>query len=212
MGRDLGVYEEIAMSKIKYIIFDWGGVCSHNNPLKDFVRDLSAKTGKSATGIENVFRELEYPFETGKITPYEFWEDLRNKLDISELSVSDIQSVMLHSCDLSNREVLDYILELKRNFKIVLFSNNYEDLFTHYQELYDFKKYFDFTFSSSAIGHKKPEPEAFQHVLRELNANPDEVVFVDDKEKNVVGASDLGIPTVHFKNYQQFKSEMEKII
>jgi putative hydrolase of the HAD superfamily len=196
---------------IKYIIFDWGGVCSYAHALKDFARDFATKTGKDEDEIERVFRELEYPYETGRITPAQFWTDLRQRLGV-DMPIKEIQAVMLHSCDLSNKEVLDLILELKNKFKIVLLSNNYEDLFAHTKQFYNFDKYFDLTFSSSNIGFKKPEPEAYEHVLKTLGAKPEEVVFIDNKEKNIIGASNLGIKTVHFKDVEQLKKELSQYL
>ena len=196
---------------IKYLIFDWGGVCVHGHALKDFARDLAEKTGKDKDEIESAFRELEYPYETGKISPDKFWSDLKQGLNL-DLPAEEIQSVMLHSCDLSNREVLDLIVELKKKFTIVLLSNNYEDLFAHTQKFYSFEKYFDRVFSSSGIGFKKPEREAYEHVLKHLEAKPEEVVFIDDKEKNVVGANGLGIKTIHFKDSRQLEEELRIII
>ncbi len=196
---------------IKYIIFDWGGVCSSAHALKDFARDFAAKTGKDKVEIEKIFRELEYPYETGRISPSQFWTDLKQRLGVDQ-PIEEIQAVMLHSCDLSNKEVLNFILELRKKFKVILLSNNYEDLFAHSKKFYDFDKYFDFSFSSSSIGFKKPEPGAYKHVLKALNAKPEEVVFIDNKEKNIDGAADLGIQTVHFKDAGQLKDELRKII
>lgn len=196
---------------IKYIIFDWGGVCSYAHALKDFARDFAAKTGKDKDEIERVFRELEYPYETGRITPAQFWTDLRRRLGV-DMPIEEIQAVMLHSCDLSDKEVLNLILELRKKFKTILLSNNYEDLFAHTKKLYDLEKYFDFTFSSSSIGFKKPEREAYEHVLKTLDAKPEEVVFIDNKEKNIVGANDLGIKTIHFKDAEQLKKELSQYL
>lgn len=50
----------------------------------------------------------------------------------------------------------------------------------------------------------KPEPEVFVAALSALDAQPDEVVFVDDREANVIAARKLGLQAVLFKNPEQF--------
>jgi len=54
---------------IKYIIFDWGGVFTYGHLLKDFANNLSEKCGGDKVEIEKIFREAEFPYETGQINP-----------------------------------------------------------------------------------------------------------------------------------------------
>jgi FMN phosphatase YigB (HAD superfamily) len=145
---------------IKYLIFDWGGVCTHGHLLRDFSDNLAIRTGMKKEEIESVFRESEYPYETGNVSPEKFWDDFKEKLGLT-IELGEIKSVFLNSYVL-NQEVLDYILELKKRYEIVLFTNNYEDLFSFIKKNYNLEKYFDFMFSSSDIKHKKPEAEAYE--------------------------------------------------
>ena len=77
---------------IKYIIFDWGGVFTHGHLLKDFAKNLSDKCGKNKNAIEKIFREAEYPYETGQVIPELFWDDFRKKLNIN-LTKEEIQKI-----------------------------------------------------------------------------------------------------------------------
>ena len=57
---------------------------------------------------------------------------------------------------------------------------------------------FGTVFSSAEIGHAKPSPAAFHHVLEALRVSADEVFFTDDTPRNLTAAADLGIVTHHF--------------
>jgi putative hydrolase of the HAD superfamily len=50
----------------------------------------------------------------------------------------------------------------------------------------------------------KPEPAAYREVLAALDAQPEEVVFVDDRASNVAAAADLGIQACLFEDAAQF--------
>ena len=89
---------------------------------KDIIEDLMQKEK-----IEKVFREVEYPYETGKIIPESFWEEFKNKLDV-HLSKEEIQKIFLNSYVL-NFPMLELAKELKKKYKLVLLTNNYEDMF-----------------------------------------------------------------------------------
>jgi len=52
---------------------------------------------------------------------------------------------------------------------------------------------FDSSFYSSDVGWAKPSAEFFTHVVDQLGADPDEVLFVDDSQANVDGARAAGL-------------------
>ena len=60
---------------------------------------------------------------------------------------------------------------------------------------------FDPVIDLSHVGFLKPEPEAFEHALKELGLAPEDaasVVFVDDQRRNVAGAEAAGLRAVWF--------------
>jgi putative hydrolase of the HAD superfamily len=52
---------------------------------------------------------------------------------------------------------------------------------------------FDFCFASHITGHMKPDRQAYEHALQQLDALPENVYFFDDLEPNVVVAKAIGI-------------------
>ena len=54
-------------------------------------------------------------------------------------------------------------------------------------------------FPSHLIGKIKPDAEAFQHVTQTLRCEPHEVLFLDDNEINVAGASSVGMQGVRVR-------------
>ena len=61
-------------------------------------------------------------------------------------------------------------------------------------------------------GVAKPDARIYQLALMRLGVQPHEVVFVDDKERNVEAAGRLGIYTVHFKNTAQAITEIQTFL
>jgi len=57
-------------------------------------------------------------------------------------------------------------------------------------------KPFRTVFTSSGIGHRKPDREAFAYVVREMNVAPERVLFFDDASANVEGARAAGLQAV----------------
>ena len=60
-------------------------------------------------------------------------------------------------------------------------------------------KYITDIFCSKEIGFQKPSKEYFKTILNRFNLNPEEIVFVgDDIEKDIYGASRIGIIPIHY--------------
>ncbi|MDX2972172.1 HAD-IA family hydrolase [Kribbella solani] len=57
----------------------------------------------------------------------------------------------------------------------------------------DYEGVFDATFASCEMGRRKPTAEYFTAVCSALACDPAEIVFVDDRAENVLGAADVGL-------------------
>jgi len=191
---------------IKALIFDFGGVCTVGHLLKDFSLRLSAQCSYSKDDIERVFREFDRPYETGEISPEEFWGKFKHKLNL-ELSMNELQKLFFGSYRI-NQDVLDLIKQSRNKYKTVLFTNNYQDLFEYIKQQYDLSDYFDILISSSSMHLRKPEEVAYWYLLKRLGLIAEECVFIDDKQKNIDSAKSLGINGVVYGDFQQLKQEL----
>jgi len=95
---------------------------------------------------------------------------------------------------------LETLADLKRQgFKIGLLSNT---MFTGAAHIDDLRRfgidgYFDAMLFSADANKWKPQPDPYLHVLAELNAAPDEAVFVGDSPgHDVVGAHAAGMKAI----------------
>ncbi len=60
-------------------------------------------------------------------------------------------------------------------------------------------KYFDGMIFSAEIKCRKPHKEYFESALKKFNVTPDDCLFIDDLEENVIGAENCGICSFIFK-------------
>jgi putative hydrolase of the HAD superfamily len=67
------------------------------------------------------------------------------------------------------------------------FADAHADLLGHFREL----------FLSSRIGMRKPEADAFAHVVKEIGVPAGRIVFFDDLADNVAAARACGLQAVH---------------
>ena len=89
--------------------------------------------------------------------------------------------------------VEDCVRSVLHRYRVALLSNTNE---VHWQQVRESSGVFDLfarVFLSYETGHYKPEQAAFHDVMTFFNCAPDEILFLDDSEPNVIGARNLGI-------------------
>ncbi len=95
-----------------------------------------------------------------------------------------------------SREVL---LELKKQYPMVLVSNFYGNIATVLNE-FKLDGIFDTIIESAVVGVRKPDPKIFTLGVEALGMQPDEVVVVGDSmDKDIIPAAKAGCHTVWFK-------------
>jgi glucose-1-phosphatase len=80
-----------------------------------------------------------------------------------------------------------YAFSNTNNSHVEYFSEEYADVLGHFREL----------FLSSSIGLRKPDAEAYDHVVKAIGVPAERIVFFDDLAENVEGARDRGLIAVH---------------
>ena len=94
--------------------------------------------------------------------------------------------------------------ELSSRYMVALLSNTMSDHPRVLLKRSGYDRYFDYILCSRDVGVRKPNPEVFKIVLRELGARPEETVHVGDSvEADMVGARDAGITGVWIRTPDQ---------
>ena len=70
---------------------------------------------------------------------------------------------------------------------IAHFSRAYADVLSHFREI----------FLSSTIGLRKPDAEAYDHVVKAVGVPASRILFFDDTAANIEGARSRGLAAVH---------------
>lgn len=106
-------------------------------------------------------------------------------------------------------EMCKLVKELKQHIRVGLLSNS-DGQFTNLLRDCGIFELFDPCFLSSEIGVRKPDLKAYQLLLSELALFPEEVIFIDDKRKNVEAAKELGMDGILFESPVQLRNELIK--
>ncbi|MTI61997.1 MAG: HAD family phosphatase [Firmicutes bacterium] len=106
---------------------------------------------------------------------------------------------------------IEILEELKdRGYSLYVLSNFHLEAFKLVAN-YDFFNNFDELVISAEINAVKPEPEIYRYLLANYSLSPEETVFIDDMEDNLLAAEDFGIKTIQFKNPVQLRGDLQEL-
>jgi putative hydrolase of the HAD superfamily len=192
-----------AQPQIRGVIIDWGGVVT--NPILDTVdawlraedinRDSYTAVMRAwvsdayGDGADNPIHALE----RGECTNEEFERLLAEQLthaDGRPVSADGLLTRMFAASALQEA-MLDLIRAVRRaGLRTALLSNSWGngDYPRHL-----FPELFDVVVISSEVGMRKPEERIFRHTASLLGLEPQECVFIDDVQANVVAGEAIGL-------------------
>ena len=108
------------------------------------------------------------------------------------------------------KETTSLIPQLKdRGFKLFLLSNFHEYGYGIIKERFAFFKYFDGGVISWEVKVNKPDTRIYNFLLSNCGILPEESVFIDDTEENILAAQALGIAGIHFTDKTDLPSKIK---
>lgn len=110
-----------------------------------------------------------------------------------------------------NEELVQYIGKLREAGIPVVLATNQEKYRSQYMlEHMGFDAVFDKIYSSAHLGLKKPTAEFFARVVEDMNVNKAEILFWDDDQRNIAGATEYGLQAEFYTGYDAFLTTMSQ--
>ena len=94
----------------------------------------------------------------------------------------------------------DLLAELHRGGFSIYALSNYPIRYEMIEEKLSLSRFLTWDFVSCRTGFRKPEPEAYQVVMRQLGVSASNCFFIDDRQENVDAAIAQGMDAVLIEN------------
>ncbi len=184
---------------IRTIISDLGKVILWFDN-KIFLRKIAAYCSLPDEKIKDIVHrraEIVELFDTGRITPQEFYSRATAELDAS-VNYEDFFAAYRDVFSL-NPPVIELYKKLKGKYRLILLSNTDVVRFSFIKEKFPEILIFDAHVLSFEVGAMKPDPKIYRKALERAEAEASDCLFIDDMEENIKGAADLGLKTILYK-------------
>jgi len=149
-------------------------------------------------------------FMHGEITEDGFWEKIikRNGWDLDKKHFKKAIRDNFEEIE-GTRDIIEELK--KKGFKLGLLSVHSKEWIDYCEDKFDYHKLFDSVLYSFEVAVSKPDKKSYLLILEKLDAKPKECLFIDDRKGNIIGAKELGMETIHFKDSGQLKKELESL-
>ncbi len=107
-------------------------------------------------------------------------------------------------------EILKEFHQSERH-EILALTNWSKQTFPIALDRFDFLHWFSGILVSGEENMKKPDLEIYELLIKRYGLTPSETLFIDDSHANIVSAKELGINTIHFRNPEQLRAEIDAL-
>ncbi len=205
-------------SKTKAIIFDLGNVVVPCR-MQDFMRSFHHLFHLGKPKWENVEslisqKKLELIRRYEKGMPSEvFFHEMGKLINIpfGKDVVRGIESIEYSFFQPIDKRMYDLLNNLSRDYSLAVLSNIISPHKEYVLKRYHIQEIFDYFFFSCDLGMRKPEPEFYEHAVRNMGIKPEEAVFVDDCKTNVEGGMKYGIPSLLFTSVDKLAADFSSM-
>ncbi len=196
------------MGNISCVLFDLGGVIVnwHNSWL---TQEISDEFQLPEERLSKEFHKNLPEISTGRMNEKEFWHTIGKELKsqkLMNLEESLLDRIFRKRVSLNN-SMIDLSKELsQKGITVGILSNTELVTYSVVEDLISLE-HFEHRFLSYKIGHLKPEPEIYRHVIENIPFPKEELFFIDDLKSNVESARSEGIDSVQYFDFDELLKE-----
>jgi len=209
---------------IRAVVFDIGGILEivpeGGDPTRRFPdmiarweERLGLPLGELDTRLTQMDERLSAAGKDGAIgtcTEEEWLAELRLATDMDD---AQIDAFMRDFWDVyvgePNTELIAYFQSLRPRYRTALLSNSFVGARREEEARFGFAAMTDLIVYSHEEGMSKPDRRMYERTWQRLGVQPQEMIFLDDAEPNILAARECGIHAILFQNNAQAIAEIE---
>ncbi len=199
--------------KISAVLFDYGMVLS-GPPDQDARRAMERILGVDEETFQAAYWEHRDSYDRGTLGGLTYWNkvarDVHKTLDAASLSaLIDADNAMWTQ---PNHPMIEWAVSLQRaGIKTGILSNIGDAMEAGIIARFPWLEEFSHHTFSHRLGIAKPDPAIYRHAVEGLNVPANEILFVDDKEENILAARVAGMVAVQYTSHEAFVEEMRRL-
>jgi epoxide hydrolase-like predicted phosphatase len=197
---------------IRAVIFDFGDVLFRTEDPRRR-RKWEKHLGLPEGELVNLVFESEVADHSivGQATEADVWRYVATTYSLNDEQLSELRLDFWSSWRL-DAELVDFLGDLRPRYKTAILSNAWPGAREVFTQMLRLDEVVDAMIISAEEGVAKPDARIYQIAVDRIGVQPEEAVFVDDKEENVQVAQEYGIWSIQFKSTQQAIVDVQRYL
>ena len=188
---------------IKAIIFDFGGVLNKIGNLKKSLDKIKIKTDdeyqKFINFSDEAFNKSHlYEVDDLFVVIREFYDVKLSNEEICKLTIEP------------NDEVIKLLKSLSEKYDLYILTSIHKDLMKVFLKERPIAGYFKEIIETCKEHLSKKDIHLYERVIAKIGYKPEEILFIDDGQKNLDLASSLGMNTILFQSAKKLEEDLSK--
>jgi putative hydrolase of the HAD superfamily len=178
-----------------WILTDYGGVLSSHQS-DDDIRRLAECAGMPRNEFVEAYWRHRADYDRADLTPQDYWATVLGVPPPPEL-LGCLESLDVASWCHPNRDTVSRYQTLDSGYQFAMLSNAPTTLARAVETL-PWMPTMRRRFFSCDLRLTKPSAEIYRQVVSTLQADPDEIIFIDDRTENIDAARAIGMRAILF--------------
>lgn len=180
----------------RWVLFDYGEVLSLPQP-EDERRELARTAGMAYDRFWERYWLCRPAYDRGDESPTSYWESVLQH-PVGDALVQTLDRLDVHMWLHLNDDTFAIVRRLSAETRPLALLSNAPESLVRAIEAEPWAGLFSHRFYSARLGLSKPDPEIYRRVAHGLQARPEDIIFIDDREANIQAAAAEGIHAIHF--------------
>jgi putative hydrolase of the HAD superfamily len=202
----------MGINSIRAVIFDVGGVLLRSGE-RVARRKWETRLGLRDRELSRIIfgSEVSRRAMLGRATEEDVWRQAGITLKLGADQLRELRADFWSDENLDHA-LVQFLRDLRPRYKTGILSNAFASARQALTNKYKLNDVVDTLVFSGEEKLEKPDPRFYHIVLERLDVLPEQAIFVDDIEENVLAAKRLGMKGVQFKETQQVIEEVKEYL
>ena len=209
---DSTVEAQKAAPHIDTVLFDYGMVLS-GPPDPAAWTKLRAIASLDEERLHAAYWDFRRDYDRGTLTGHAYWKAVaaRTGITLDDATIAKILPIDVDLWTKPNPPMIEWAQRLQRaGIRTGILSNIGDAIAEGIVAKLPWLSRFDHCTWSHALFMAKPEPAIYIKTAEALHTAPANILFIDDREENIVAAQSLGMQAFHFTDFTHFEHEMRE--
>jgi len=139
----------------------------------------------------------------------DYFIEARKFIDKDPIILSTTEELISKLYRVKDSDIFRKVKEKHPEVKNIIATNHISFVRNFIGESFDIN-YLDDLLISAEIHHIKPNSDFYEYILSKYSIKPEELLFIDDNEENVLGAKKLGINAIKVNKETDIIGEIDK--